>query len=759
MSALGKTGIALVALFTLIIIVPSVAVAQSGDINEPDDWGDEVFNYSGEGYDPGDLEAAFINYNEADETVQFRVNFTDGAPKNPMSDNVTHIYIDSDLDSDTGVNSETYTDGDDGEVFYNNTDDIGADYRVEIGDGSNLVAPWNEELGGFETSSAEGIDVVTRTDSVIAEVDQSTIEEEPTDTFDLKFVYIDKSGTVQDDSDYTWAPDALDNEINSTRFSIGDDGTVPVATIEANVNLSSDDYLDDEASVEFTLEGEEITETETIEGENHQGSDNVTATFNIDANEFNGGDESITAQVVNGVNYTLNREKSIGSLSDDDKVTKNFDTHDLIDVTGNVTNLGNEDNNIEVTLEDDNQDIVDTPIDVDPDGDGEYEFTDVNATRFNDGGALKAELDPASSNTLNPQEISINTGRYNASDKDGNDFDVVVPDQVIDLAFNESTVDVRTDDPFNLTVNLTSNNGDDTIHGVTHVVEFDPTQVSVKSITPLVVSDDLSSNITDTTNGEVTVELTSSSGSELVKKDGGQDLYNITFEFDQEFDPVYNTDQVISMSTTDRTELINDSRDDAVPFETEEDAGGETIQVANTETEIIDPTDSITHLTTGGDMVSAPTKFAFDVETNEGTLDNVTLYNNRTGTAVDTYNCEGGSTCADELVHDAPTENTKSANGSYDSTSNRYNITIYPEGNGEVTTISEPRGPGEVIYVESDVTGDGNVTLDDVDAILQNTGQQADGGLPWGDPVNARYDVNNDGEVDIQDATAVAQDW
>jgi hypothetical protein len=159
-------------------------------------------------------------------------------------------------------------------------------------------------------------------------------------------------------------------------------------------------------------------------------------------------------------------------------------------------------------------------------------------------------------------------------------------------------------------------------------------------------------------------------------------------------------------------------------------------------------------------MVGAPTKFRVDVTTNQGRLANITLKNNNTG-STDVYDCKGSSIC-EGVVQDTPTKSTFNGTG-YSIVSDRYKITIYPENNGDTTVINNPRGAGDKVYNESDVSnlgtnGLGNVTVKDVDAVLQNTGAET-GELPWDNPVDARYDVNNDGVVDIVDATAVAQDW
>jgi len=82
-------------------------------------------------------------------------------------------------------------------------------------------------------------------------------------------------------------------------------------------------------------------------------------------------------------------------------------------------------------------------------------------------------------------------------------------------------------------------------------------------------------------------------------------------------------------------------------------------------------------------------------------------------------------------------------------------------------TIDNPRGSGgEKIYKRSDVTlnsttdDTGNVTLDgDIDSVLDKSGTEAEGGLPWGSIENAQHDVNNDGVIDLVDVTIVAQEY
>lgn len=746
MSTLRKITLTLVVLCVVAITVPSVAVA--ADIEEPDNWGDEVFNYSkttpADADPPGDLEAAFISYDESDDTMQFRINFTNEAPQNPMSDNITQIYIDSDLDSETGLNNETYTDGGNAETFYNNTDNIGADYRVSIGAGTDLVAPWDESATQFIGGEGESIDVEKRSNSVIANVPLNEIDD--SNTFDLKFVYLDTSGDVDDVDDYTWAPDANDEEINSTRFSI-EDGTVPQATIEAVINIS-DDAVDEDATVEFTLEDDSGDPTQR-EG-SVEGNNNITETFTVDARDFDGG-ETLRAEI-DGENYTLDSEKEIPNIDENDVESKVFEPHGLINISGNVSGLSSTEGG-EVTIsvnktENNEATIADRTIPFDGESDEtSYRFT-LNATNFTDGGVVEAELDAGLNTISADSNTSFNTSRYNPTDKT-QDFTANNVGQTLSLETNLSEVDVFTDNGFNITVNASSDgtNGEE-INTVRHRIEYDTDQLSVANIEYLVSSE--ASNATNKSYGH---EIVVTDGDGLVTSGSSENLYNITFKLNETVDPNQGTEVNVTPTTRDDTRLFNSSSSD---LELEFDKSAETVTVTNSETRIQSSDLDVTNLTVGGNMVGAPTKFDVEVTSvNDGELANITLYNERTDSVSGTIDCDSESECSGTLS-DTPSNSTYLGSALGYEAKQRYNITAYPSSAGDQVVANK----SVTVYKEADVNGDGEVDIEDIRHIVNNRDQVAEGGLPWdNDAAAARSDVNNDGVVDIVDITIVTEEY
>jgi len=739
MSAIRKITLAIVVLCIAAITVPSAAAA--AEIDEPADWGDEVFNYSGDGHSPGDLEAAFINYDQQKDVIQFNITFNDSAPNNPMTDNITQIYIDEDLDSGTGLNNNTYTDGANAEKFYNNTDNLGVDYRVSIGAQTDLVAPWDQDATQFIGGEGQVIDVEKKSKSVVANVPRSAINN--TDAFALKFVYVDTSGEITDEDDYTWAPDAKDTEINSTRFNV-EDGTVPQATVEAVINVS-DDAVDKDATVNFELE-DDAENTVQRAGE-ITGNNNITETFTVNAENFEDGDGTLRAEI-NGTNYTLSSQKSLGDLTGSD-VTKVFEPHERIKISGSVSGLADTEGNVTISVnrtENDELTVADETIQFSNESSKDYEFT-LNATNFTDGGVVVAELD-AGLNTIAPDgDAEFNTNRYNAGDKTQN-FTVSEVGQKISLKTNLSKPDVFDHNGFNITVNASSDaeNGEK-IDSIRHRIDYNTSQLSVSNVTYLVNSPDTSTHIGKNYGHEVIL----ANGSGLVDNGSTKSLYNITFKYEAD-DPDQGETVDVSPSTRNDTRLFNSTRtdDNVKPLEFSKSA--DTVRVTNSETEIRESDVTVDRLTAGGNMVGAPTEFDVNVtSSNDGELKNITLYNQKTDSINDTVDCEGKSECSGTLS-DVPSRDTfQSGNTTYQS-KQRYNITAYPGSAGDSVVKIQPTN----IYKQGDVNGDGNVNGLDISHIVNNRGKIADES-PWKNKEAARSDTNNDGVVDIVDITIVTE--
>jgi hypothetical protein len=160
-------------------------------------------------------------------------------------------------------------------------------------------------------------------------------------------------------------------------------------------------------------------------------------------------------------------------------------------------------------------------------------------------------------------------------------------------------------------------------------------------------------------------------------------------------------------------------------------------------------------------MIGAPTKFSVEASTvGDGDVDEIVLRNSRTSTKNDTYTCAETPCIADLSDETGPAEDTFAGNATADYLPrNIYNIEAAPDGSSNTKTESESvevYKKGDVNHTDDDA---GNVTLNDVNSMLDARGQEAAGGLPWEQNRQARYDVNNDGEIDIVDVTIVVEEY
>jgi len=765
----------LVILCVMITIIPSVAVAE------------EVIDVASS-EEPGVLDKAFVEYDSDEGIIEFNVTFH--TANDPLSDNITDIYIDT--GDPEGINDETFAGaGDPTETFWNNLGDLNADHRVAIGDDTNVVEPWDEETSQFDGSSSEKITITERKDSyIVVEVSEEDIDFSNTDspdTIDYKFAFVDGDG-IEDDTDYTWAPD------DSLRLSLEDGGeTIDTGVINATINIS-DTPVDDAAEVEVSTSDGQTQDQEDIEID---GNSNLSAEFTVDESLFDSADGTVTAEL-NGENYTLDNTKNV-EVTDGDETEVVFEPHRLIEVSDEVED-GGEDEDYTIELKDNDDNTIDV---IQGSNDDTYNFSAVNATRLTDGGELEASLDDETSlNSISPQSRAIDpVDRFNPEDvvDNGNNFTIEPPSERITIKTNISEANISDTDSFDLTVNASAEE-DDRIDAVKHVVEFDPDQVA-HSDTEFRIS--TGGNETDTreeTDQFETVIVNTSGGP--VVSEGSEDvpLFNLTFEFVDGFNPPQSesagTDnsEIVSLETvTDDADLegsrLINSTDNDISTDLEEDDVKELefetdsaeVDVFNPETVIEFEQADVVHLTSGGDMVGAPVRFEIPdgaVGSNDGEIDKIVLNNTRNGEIPDAsddesqfINCGGSPTCGGTLTH-VPQDDTFLDNGTY-GTKSVYNITAVPVNDnsrgviGENVTVADPRsGGGEEIYKRGDVTLNevkydaGNVTLDgDVDSILDLRGQEAGGGLPWDGIEAAQHDVNNDGVIDIVDVTIVAEEY
>lgn len=786
MSVIRKTAL-IVVLSCVLIAVGSTAVAGQS-IKEPDSWGEPIIDDGETENDlPGDLKNASINYDEANGLLQFRINFSDDAPTDPLSNNITQIYIDT--GTSDGINDNTYTDGGTTETFYDNLDNLDANERISVGDDTNVVTPWDEATSQFDGTSSDAAEVDSKNGYAVVQISVEDIGSP--DEIDYKFAYIDNRNGIENEDDYTWGPDPDNSEEDSLKFSLQGDNsgeTIPVGTINATVNISDTPVADD-TTVEFSLNGEP-----TGNPVDHDSNENVTKEFSVNSDDFTGdGGDTITASI-DGENYTLSKTKTGITVGEDSTTNITFEPHEIINLSGDISGLSGKSGTYNIELQNNNDETIGEPIvtSFSDDDANDYNFTGVNATKFTSGGKVVASLEADDNPNIIENDSDTNkifsTARYNPSNIKV-DFTVKGPSQSLSLTTNVSNINEFENHRFNLTVNASVDSGGDRIDTLKHVIEFDQSQIQVVNHEPLISS---IGNITDTESAdgvhETFIVNSNNQSSVPVVKSGASDVqvYNITFEVVDDLDPDQGDsassensipiDGIRTAKNTEtelgRTRMVNSTPGDNTVKELEftTDAPS-TVNVYDTET-VIDPfAGDVNHLTTGGDMVDAPMKFNIPdgaVTSNDGKIDRIVLRNNDTNTVVDKEVCNGDAVCGGDL-EDVPSNSTFLNNGSYVS-KNRYNITAVPVGDGSNVTVENPRGieseTGQEIYERADVTTNdvandtGNVTLGgDVLSILELRGQEAAGGLPWEDIENAQHDVNNDGVIDIVDVTIVADEY
>jgi hypothetical protein len=762
-TVLRRSSILLVALIIVVTLVPSAAVAA-----------DEVIDVDSS-EDPGVLDDATIEYDGDNGEIRFNITFH--KDNDPMSSNITDIYVDT--GNPEGINDETFADsGGETAKFWENLGDLDADYRIAIGDGTNVVEPWDEETSQFDGSNSAKIEIVEQKDSyVVVRVDEEDIG--APDTIDYKFAYIDGDG-IEDESSYTWAPDS------SLRRNLEEGETVNTGVINATINVSDTPINDDAEIVISTSDGQEQNQ-EDIEVD---GNSNISAEFTVDESDFS-GDGDVTAEI-NGENYTLDNTRAV-TVSEGSTKDVVFEPHRLIEVSDEVTGE-NEDYTVE--LRDNDGNTIDAEAVFNEDS---YNFSGVNATKLVNGGEVEASLDDETSlNSISPQSQTIDSvDRYNPNDivNEGNKFDIKPPTERINIKTNISEANISDTSQFNLTVNASAD-GDDRVDAVKHVLEFNPDQIVYEDTEYQIITDNQNrTDIEGSEEGEedqIETVIVNASGGPVISE-GSEDvtLFNMTFRFESEFEPDQsgsaNTEnsEIVELETVTDTADIEGSRlinstDSKISTDlNEDDVKGLKFETDTTEVDVFNPETviefeqaDVDHLTSGGDMVGAPVRFEVEAGSNEGEISKIVLNNTRNGEVPDEssdesqfIDCEGLSTCDGTLAH-VPQDDTFIDNSSY-ATKSVYDITVVPVNDasrgviGDNKTVTDPRdGGGEEIYKRGDVTGitgndKGNVTLGgDVESILDKRGTE-----PIGTDEESRHDVNNDGVIDLVDVTIVAQEY
>lgn len=762
-----------------IAAVPSTVAA----IEEPG-WGskDSVFDDSGNSDTA--LEKGYIHTTE--DTVQFRANFSHSSTStNGLDGGTFQVYIDSDADSETGFDKNTVNDGDWGPFYDEALGSIGADYRVLLSDGFTPMIQEYDGDAGFE--KVKDISTAEDEDGIVAEINKETIGNPA--TYNVRFAHISSTAdTSPKDSDYTGVPDKA--------VRISEDGDSSDATETATVNADvqfGDAAVDEDATVEFTITDDngDVAGTRPVDFSGDGKTNDVT--FSVVPTNFDEGNGEVAVEVVGDDQYLFERE--VDNTAEITGITDGGDSYTVhlhlstINATVEFPNSPTVDEGTTATftLKDDNGDKSSRDVPITSNDDKEVYFT-VNPNNF--GGGSKSELSvEVTGDDDYPFKGSseLSSGVSEGSSIDPADFNAGDIGQEITITGPGSDVDIdggTGDQKFTVGVELDTTGGE-AIYSFLHVIEFDSDRLDEDNIV-LTTKDNakdggntlpganskngdyaVTVNEREEEPGKYEISITSNGMNDPSVLDSGntKKLYELEFKLENTDDLAEEINQGESInlapSTAEETRLT-DTNGDVLSYT----SSAENVDVTNGNTRITST--EITHLTEDGNMVNAPTKFEFDIQTNDGKLDNVKLSDSDSGQLSESgdddtkIDCGGESECDDTLTYTPSGGEATLAGDEY--APNRNFEVIVEDSSGETYTYDDQDLDAldpATIYEEADASesgDDGEVTLGDVTTVIRNRGA-GDGGLPWDDDDLARADVNNDGEIDITDVTSVTSEY
>lgn len=322
MSRISKLVVLATVLTVVLGAIPAATAAD--DINPPGDW-TEGFDISDNDASETNLSTGLIDYDEENETILFRTTLTNSTGLN--GDNAVLIYIDEDQDTDTGINRDTVTDGQAGSAYYDNLDDIGADYVVSAGGAlGNSTYEWDDTTWSPVTTNR----VNDTGSNVTIEIDESDINSP--DQFDLKFAYLE--GDTSNPDTYDWAPNPSNDRFESVTFDTTIDGIPdqePEATVSGEINATNS--ITNNLSVEVRLTDDTGAEVDasaktfliTDQGESGAKTYNFRG---LDPANFNGDGATVEAEITNestDFRITPKDPQPVEDLSDGSFVEQDFE--------------------------------------------------------------------------------------------------------------------------------------------------------------------------------------------------------------------------------------------------------------------------------------------------------------------------------------------------------------------------------------------------------------------------------------------------
>jgi hypothetical protein len=721
------------------------------------------------------LSEGYVNVKE--NTVQFRANFSgafDGSKSTYL------VYIDSDTDPETGFNRDTVNSGDNLAGYYDNaTGSIGADYRVTVVDNAKpIIEEYNGEAGW---DKIKNIKTDEYNNGVTAQIDKETIGNP--EVYDLRFAHIeDGAGPQLTDGEYATEP--------AQAFRVNEQGdstrTTETATIKTNVQFG-DVKVDDEADVQLTVTNDTGQEAGTVEFNYSDNGKTDLQEFTVNPDNFDEDEGEVSVEVLNDDQYLFDRDvdntSSITGPSAGSSTTVNLH---VSTVSTNLTNVDvlNDTASARLNLTDNSGDKTtsrEVPINNSKTSQKFY-FT-VKPDNFNvsDDNKLKVEVlgdsDYPFEKSVEDLDVAEGSSVEKAFDVDSIGHDITITGTNLDIDGGSGPGE------FTVSVKLESYDSDgEAIETFSHVIEFDSKRLNVKDISGLSNADDPLPNPTGNKSGYTAVYnqrngtpdkfgvtfLDNTGSDPVVESDKSQKIYDITFEFDDvdslRAEEINNYGESINLapSTAEETELTKPDGTKLTYISSAEDAN-----VYNNNTRATDV--AVTHLTEDGNMVNAPTKFEFDIETNNGKIDNVRLTSNSStsklsqpGSNDDTkIDCGKESECSDTLTY---TPQSSTFDGTDYAKNEDFEVIVeyedddmysIPDNNEEIDKLDAE------IYEDGDTSANSTpsaVGLTDVSTVIRNRGE-GDGELPWDTAKLARADMNNDGVIDITDVTIVINEY
>lgn len=777
MSSLHKLIITLVLLLMAVSIAPSAVTAIE---IEQDDW-TETFNGSEDNYSNltggnGNLNIAAFNVTEDNSKIRFKANISNGTDDGLTDNNGLQIYIDTDPEGDDGLDSETVED--DLANYFDGLGAMNADYRISVTDAGVPVIQEHEE--GLQYDTIQRIEMEEKGEQITLEIESETIGFDQLDTeepVEAKFAYVDDVDAANKEANHVWAPE---NAVTLPEINV-----VENAKVNATVEFG-DEEVSEDASINFILsDSNGVVAERSIADDQLPTNGTESITFTENNNNFAGAVE-LEVEVEGDDTYSTAREEinNTVNISEDGLDPQKYNGKIALSIIDAEVSFGNGENvddetAVDYTLIDNGGNEVGNAVDNNlEEGDTQTNETfTVNPNNFNEDGEIGVEVD----DTDYPLDEAQGVDDISVGGSVTKTFDAAKIGHEFILSIDQNEADVTSDNGFTLNVSLESNEsaGGQNISTVDHEIDFNGEDLNIEnksqniSYVNVSESDIVGPDEPDINNETGTVEIFLANDSDIVTEGNNETLYQIEFEFEEglqeDMDEGDAGERTYSPNiVSETTNIANLSTGSKLSFTSEEDE----IDVRNSETDITDAT--VTHLTEGSDMVNTTTRFAVEVDTNEGELKKIMLNKTKPDGTVGklpnrpddnlVIDCNNESSCGvgEELQY-TPTKDNETWSG-IDNGYNtfEFNITVVDGDDDKFYIPSDTENIDQSdlqteIHRFGDVTENGEAESSDLIEVLQQVPEES-GGLPWDDGELAAADINNDGEITMSDASLIYQE-